>query len=95
MAFNEKALPGLMARVACALDTEGAATGLYDLARKIGAPTALKDIGMKEENIDEAVPPILEATPEDNPRPVDKAGVRQILEDALAGRRPGLVSDSS
>lgn len=91
VAFNEAAIPGVMARIARAVGVEGAATGLYGLAERIGAPTALKDIGMKRENIDEAVGLILEAVPGDNPRPVDEAGVRAILEDAYAGRRPELV----
>ena len=70
-------------------------TGLYDLAKKIGAPTAFENIGMEEENIDEAAGRILEAAPESNPRPVDEAGVRGILEDAYAGRRPELVLERS
>jgi maleylacetate reductase len=95
VAFNEGTIPEIMARVADALDAEGAATGLYDLAERIGAPTGLKDIGMEEENIDEAVPLIVEAAPKDNPRPVDEAGIRSILEAAYAGRRPGLVPERS
>jgi hypothetical protein len=50
---------------------------------------------MKEENLDEAVDLILDATPEDNPRPVDEAGVRGILDGAYTGRRPGLVPERS
>ena len=95
VSFNEGAIPEIMARVADALNAEGAATGLYDLAERIGAPTALKDIGMDEEKIDEAVPLIVEAAPKDNPRPVDEAGIRGILEAAYAGRRPGLVPERS
>ncbi len=96
VAFNEPAIPEVMERVAGALGEwgkNGAATGLYDLAERIGAPTALKDIGMKEENLDQAVGLVLEAVPEDNPRPVDEAGVRNILENAYAGRRPKLVAE--
>ena len=92
VAFNEGAIPEVMQRVACALGAEEAATGLYDLARSIRAPTALKDIGMKEENLDEAVTLILEEAPRENPRPVDEAGIRELLEDAYSGRRPGLVA---
>ena len=92
VAFNEPAIPEVMERIARALGessgAEGAAAGLYDLAQSIGAPTALKDIGMKRENIDEAVGLVLEAVPADNPRPVDEAGIRDILEGAYAGRRP-------
>ena len=96
VAFNEPAIPEVMQRVAGALGEwgkNGAATGLYDLAERIGAPTALKDIGMKEEDLDEAVGLVLGAVPEDNARPVDEAGVRSILENAYAGRRPELVAE--
>ena len=62
---------------------------------KIGAKTALKDIGMKEEHTDEVVPQILEAFPEGNPRPVDEEGVHSILEGAFAGRCPGLSPERS
>jgi maleylacetate reductase len=92
VAFNEGAIPEVMQQVAHALGAKGAATGLYDLARRIGAPTALKDIGMKEENLDEAVTLILDEAPRENPRPVDEAGIRELLEDAYAGRRPGVVA---
>jgi maleylacetate reductase len=96
VAFNEPAIPDVMQPVAGALGEwgkNGAATGLYDLAERIGAPTALKDIGMKEEDLDEAVGLVLGAVPEDNARPVDEAGVRSILENAYAGRRPELIAE--
>ena len=96
VAFNEPAIPEVMERVAGALGKwgkNGAATGLYDLTESIKAPTTLKDIGMKEENLDQAVGLVLAAVPEDNPRPVDEAGVRNILENAYAGRRPELVAE--
>ena len=95
VAFNEPAMPEISTRIAKALGTEGAATGLYDLIEEIGAKTALKDIGMKEEYIGEVVPQILEAAPEDNPRPVDEGGVRDILEGAYEGSRPKLSHERS
>jgi alcohol dehydrogenase class IV len=91
VAFNEPAIPDIMERVARALGEMGersAASSLYDLAEKIGAPTSLKDIGMNKEDLDEAVSLVLEKVPEDNPRPVDEAGIRVILEGAYWGRRP-------
>ncbi len=91
VAFNEPAIPEVMDRVAVALGSGSAAAGLFDLAERIGAPTALKEIGMREENLDEAVSLVLEKAPEENPRPVDRAGIRAILEGAFAGRRPELV----
>jgi len=96
VAFNEPTIPGVMELVARALGAwgeGGAAAGLYNIAEKIGAPTALKDIGMKKEDLNEAVSLVLEKAPEDNPRPVDEAGVRAILEGAYAGRRPEKTTD--
>src|SRR5215210_510061 len=88
VAFNEPAIPDVMDRVSGALGAEGAAVGLYDLAERIGASMALKDIGMKEGDLDEAVSLVFEGAPEDNPRPVDELGVQAILEHAYVGRRP-------
>ncbi len=94
VAFNEAAIPAIMARIARAIGAQGsAATGLYDLAASIKAPTALKDIGMKSENLDEAVALVLERAPQHNPRPVDEAGIRSILESAYAGIRPEPVPE--
>ena len=95
VAFNEPAMPGIAERIAGVLGAEAAATGLYELVEKIWAKTALEDIGMKEEHIDEVVPKILEAAPEDNPRPVNEEGVRGILEGAYAGQRPELAPERS
>ena len=92
VAFNQPAIPEIMRRVARALGEDaigkGAAAALYDLATTIKAPTALKDIGMQERHLDEAVSLVLEQAPKNNPRPVDEAGVRAILEAAYTGRRP-------
>jgi maleylacetate reductase len=87
-AFQTPALPDEMGRVARALDAEAAGPALFDLARRIGAPTALRDIGMREADLDEAGRLVLEKVPEDNPRPVEEKDVRDLLEAAFAGRRP-------
>jgi alcohol dehydrogenase class IV len=89
VAFNQPAIPAIMERIARAIGAQSAATGLFDLAESIGAPTALKDIGMQEENLNEAVALIWEKVQNsNNPRPLDEAGIRIILEGAYAGRRP-------
>ncbi len=87
-AFQAPALPEEMGRVARALQADDAGPALFDLARLIGAPTALRDIGMREEDLDEAVGLVLEKVPEDNPRRVEEKDVRELLEAAFAGRRP-------
>jgi alcohol dehydrogenase class IV len=92
VAFNEEAIPEVMERVTRALGAEGAASGLFDLAERIGAPTALKEVGMKEEDLAEAASLIVEEASANNPRPVDEYGIRELLEDAYVGRRPGVAA---
>jgi alcohol dehydrogenase class IV len=86
-AYNRAAAPEAMRAVAEAIGADDAPRGLYDLARRIGAPLALKDIGMQEDGLDRAAE-IATQNPYDNPRPVDYAGIRQLLDDAYRGKRP-------
>lgn len=86
-AYNRAAAPEAMRAIAGALGAEDAPQGLWDLARRIGAPVALKDIGMPEDGLDRAAE-LATQNPYDNPRPVDYAGIRQLLDDAYRGRRP-------
>ncbi len=87
-AFNAPSAPEAMARIARALGTSSsAAQGLYDLAESLGAPLALREIGMKEADLDKAAE-IATQNPYWNPRAVTKEGIRVLLGDAFAGRRP-------
>jgi maleylacetate reductase len=76
-----------MTRIARALQATDAAQGLYDLAKKLGAPLALKDIGMPESGLDKAAD-IAVANPYPNPRKLERKAIRQLLDDAFFGRRP-------
>lgn len=86
-AYNREAAPEAMRRIAAALGAGDAAQGIYDLAVRIGAPIALKDIGMPREGLDRAAKLATEH-PYYNPRPIDYAGIRQLLEHAYHGTRP-------
>jgi maleylacetate reductase len=86
-AYNTPAAAEAIARVARALGTDDAAQGLFDLARRLGAPTALKDIGMPESGLDQATD-IATAAPYWNPRPIERDGIRTLLDDAFHGRPP-------
>jgi maleylacetate reductase len=88
VAFHERAQPGVLAPVAAALHAPGAAAGLRALAERIGAPTALRDIGLRESEVDAAVKLLLEQDYPGTPRPVDEGVLRQLLAAALAGRPP-------
>jgi alcohol dehydrogenase class IV len=86
-AYNRRAAPEAMRLIAAALGEEDAAEGLYQLAKRLGAPVSLAEIGMKESDLDRAAELATE-TPYPNPRPVERAPVRQLLEDAYRGARP-------
>ncbi len=86
-AYNKDAAPDAMKRAAEALGVQNAAQGIYDLSKKIGAPVALKDIGMPLDGLDRAAE-LATTNPYYNPRPIEYSGVRKLLEDAYYGRRP-------
>ena len=86
-AFNRDRAADAMRTVAEALGASGAAQGLFDLAVQLGAPTALEAIGMRPDVLDRAATLATEHA-YDNPRPIDRAGVRQLLENAYRGTRP-------
>lgn len=86
-AYNAKAAPEAMARVARALGTREAPAGLFDLAVSLGAPASLREIGMKEDGLDRAADLAVQ-NPYYNPRSVTREGVRALLDDAFRGRRP-------
>ncbi|MDZ7854544.1 MAG: maleylacetate reductase [Halomonas sp.] len=87
VAYNAEAAPEAMARIARALGAGDAAGGLYDLARAVGAPLALRNIGLQESDIDRATE-IATSNPYWNPREIEADGIHRLLSDAHAGRRP-------
>lgn len=87
LAYNAPAVPEAERVVARALGVQNAAEGLFALARSVGAPTALRDLGMPEGGIDEAAD-LAMANPYWNPRPLERAGIRQLIARAWAGEAP-------
>jgi len=53
----------------------------------LGAPVALKAIGMPGGELDRAAE-LATTSPYWNPRPVERATIRKLLDDAWWGRRP-------
>ena len=88
LAYNADAAPDAMRRVERGLGAPHAAQGVYDLMKRLGAPLALKDIGMKEAELDRAAA-LATTAPYFNPRPIDRLGIRALLDNAFSGRRPG------
>jgi maleylacetate reductase len=88
-AYNTDAAPDAVATVARGLREDDAARGLWDLARTLAAPPSLAAIGMPAGGLDEAAERAVTAVGERNPRPVDVASLRRLLDDAFHGRAPG------
>jgi maleylacetate reductase len=89
-AYNAPSVPGAMDIVARALGAHDAATGLYDLAARIGAPRGLKSLGMPSDGIDRATDLAL-ANPYWNPRPLEREAIRDLIEHAYQGDRPAFT----
>jgi maleylacetate reductase len=87
-AYNASAAPEAIERIARALGARSAADGLYDLAASLGAPVSLQALGMRRDQLDRAADLAVQNAYY-NPRPVTRDGIRNLLEDAFAGRRPG------
>ena len=83
-AFNAEAVPGLLAPVADLFDGFG---GLHGFARALGAPLALREFGLKEADLDRAAD-LAVARPYPNPRPLDRASIRDLLQRAWEGAPP-------
>lgn len=84
--FNAVAVPDLLKPVADLFDGS-AGSGLHDFAKAVGAPLTLKELGLKQADLDRAAE-IATRNPYWNPRPFDRAAIRALLQDAWEGRRP-------
>jgi maleylacetate reductase len=86
-AYNREAAPEAMARIARALGADDAPASLFDLGTALGAEMRLQAFGLSEADLERAAD-LAAQDPYDNPRPVTRAGVRALLQDAYEGRRP-------
>lgn len=80
VAYNAAGAPEAMKRLDRAL---GGRT-LGDLAKSLGAPTSLRQLGMREEDLDRAADLAVQ-NPYYNPVPVTREGVRKLLQNAYIG----------
>jgi len=87
IAYSAAAIPQALLRMRRALDSDDAVGALYDLARVNGAPTSLRELGLAETDLDRAAD-LAMANPYWNPRPVERDGVRTLLQNAWQGTRP-------
>ena len=87
LAYNAAAAPEAMRKIANALGGKSAPQAVFDLAKENGAPVALRDIGMKEADLDRACD-IAMSNQYPNPRALERGALRGILQDAFEGVRP-------
>lgn len=85
-AYNADAAAQALAPVAALLGGPVGA-GLHDFAASLGAPLALKALGVSEADLDEAAE-LAVANPYWNPKPIEKTGIRALLQRAWEGGRP-------
>jgi maleylacetate reductase len=88
-AYNAVAAPEAMLRIARALGASDAASGLHELAQRLGLPKTLAEIGMPESGIDRAAD-IAVQNAYANPRPIERASVRELIVAAYRGEPPSL-----
>ena len=90
LAYNAPAIPDALARMARALNCQARGLtvpqAIYDLARDHGAPVALKDLGLSEPDLLKALDIALQ-NHYPNPRPLEKAPLRDLLYNAWHGVR--------
>ncbi len=85
--FNAAAAPEAMQRIKRALGVSDAARGLYDLNVRLGLPTGLKGLGMREDDIDKAIA-VVAKVKIDHPRPVTTADLADLIRQAYDGEPP-------
>jgi maleylacetate reductase len=84
--FNAGAAAELLAPLSAAL---GGSPGvaLFDFAARLGAPMKLKELGLRESDLERAAE-IAVKNPYFNPRPFDRAAIGALLKEAWDGARP-------
>ncbi|KAM0793551.1 hypothetical protein ACM66B_000988 [Microbotryomycetes sp. NB124-2] len=87
IAYNASHAKEAVSRVAKALGVSNAAQGVFDLAKENGAPTSLKELGFKEQDLEEAAD-IAARAPYPNPAPLEKDKLLKLLTNAFHGTRP-------
>jgi len=84
LTYNASAAPLAMSRIAAALNARSAPKEIVRLARAAGAPLSLRDIGMKERDLDRACDLVMLGQ-YPNPRPLEKTAIRKLLQSAYNG----------
>jgi maleylacetate reductase len=87
LAYNAPAAPVAMRRIARALGRPDASWGLHELAKELGAPTSLRELGVTAEALDRVTDLAL-TSPYANPRPLSREAIAGLLARAWSGAPP-------
>lgn len=85
LALNAPAAPAAERRLAAAFGSATALEGLNALRAAVGAPTALRDVGFRAEDVPAAAAAVLAAAPPGNPVPLDQRTLERLLHAAWEG----------
>ena len=86
--YNAAEVPDLLAPVIRILGGTEPGAALWDFARSVSSPMALKDLGLKESDLDRATGIAL-SKPYWNPREITTDSIRALLQNAWSGKAPG------
>lgn len=86
-AYNAPAARDALAPVAQMFDADDVGLALWEFARALYAPLALRDLGLTEADLDRAAD-LASENPYWNPRPITRDGIRALLGRAWVGARP-------
>lgn len=92
--FNAQAVPQALAPITDILGGRAPGLALWDFAKKLGAPLALRDLGLAEADLDRAAQ-IATQNPYWNPRAVSRDGLRALLQNAWSGAAPDTDTQTS
>ncbi|QXJ24263.1 maleylacetate reductase [Actinomadura graeca] len=85
LAYNAPAAPEATSRIASALGRPDPIEGLHGLGHELGVPDGLRELGLREGDIDTVLDEILALAPADNPRRVTRQSLRTLLHAAWTG----------
>lgn len=94
VAYNAPAIPHAMTILRRALGAEDPVAALSELARAVGAPSALRDLGMPEAGIDSASDHAVENAYW-NPRPIERGPIRTLIAQAWAGETASIAAGAA
>ena len=86
-AYNMPFASATLARAAQALGSSDVPSALFDLVKSLGAKLALRDLGMPEEGIEQALE-LAVKNPYPNPRPLEREALKSLLTRAWHGDEP-------